>query len=119
MVRDSSNLTSHGVGAWVAAVAAYSMLRAILYEMVRNVDSARKLGDYEYRLGPGFLQAMKMAMDDAKAEIEEWDAYLSPASPRTTTLSMYWSPDMRDYDWSVRDMEAKRDNLFIPHGVRW
>lgn len=113
VVRDAVPLNSYGVGKWVEAAATYSVLWSILNENLRLVDRERRLGDYTDRLGPGFLEAIKLAMQKAQDDLEYWEDYLSAADQsRATTRSAGWSPSMRDWDLSVRDLEARRDNLF-------
>lgn len=108
IVRDSSNISSYGVGRWVEALATYNMIKAIVHEMMRLVDSKRRLGDYEFTLGPGFLKAIEMAKDMAQEELEQWENYLVPSSPRVAVAGQFWSPCMRNFDWSIRNLEGPR-----------
>jgi len=112
-VRDSAALKSFGVGRWVEAAATLSLLQSILYENLRLVDSERQLGDYTFKLGPGFIKAMELAMKQAAEDLDYWEDYLSVSDQsRSTTRSYYWNPANRDYDASIADLEARRDNLF-------
>lgn len=113
IVRDVSGLDSFGVGRWVAAKCVYELLRAVLFESTRQVDSHRKLGDYEYTLGPGFIKGMDLALKLAKEDVEKWDDLVTPNHiSRSTSVSSGWSPFARDWDWSVGNLEAQRDNPF-------
>lgn len=113
VVRDTTDLNSFSVGRWVAAKAVYDLLKAILIEMTRQVDSSRKLGDYEYSLGPGFIKAMDMALKLAAEDLEKWDSLLTPNDLiRGTSKSARWDPRERDFDWSIMNLEARRDDAF-------
>lgn len=112
-VRDSATLKSYGVGRWVEAAATLSLLQGILFENLRFVDSERQLGDYRVKLGPGFIKAMELAMQEAAQELDYWEDYLTVGDiSRSTTRSVNWDPRARDWDASIRDLEGRRDNLF-------
>jgi hypothetical protein len=113
LVRDSPKLTSYGVSRWVEAAVTYRMLNGILRENLRLVDSDRQLGDYSFKLGPGFIKGMELALKQAGEELQYWEDYLTVGDiPRATSRSIFWNPSNRDYDWSVMDLESRRDDPF-------
>jgi len=111
MVRDQPGLRSFGVLKWTEAAASYMMLKAILNDELRNVGRSRKIGDYSESLSKDFIDAMKLAFDKAKDDLDQWDNYLIPSdTPRSVSRSFDWSPAMQDYDLSINRVESHRDD---------
>jgi len=112
-VRDNANLVSYGVLKWVEAAAAYKILKAILFEHLRDIGRSERLGDSLVSLTADFVKGIDKALDLVKEELEEWQNYLAPSEiPVTTPMSYRWSPGSWDYDWSIANLEAGRDNEF-------
>lgn len=94
-VRDSADLTSHGLLLWVEACATYNLLKSILFEELRNVDRTRIIQRFQDSLGPGFIEAIRLAMQTAKEEMQEAEGTLVPSetpisSPRYAQFSSDW-----------------------------
>jgi hypothetical protein len=98
-VRDSADLVSHGLLLWVEACATYNLLKSILFEELRNVDRTRILQRFQDSLGPGFIEAIRLAMETAKEELQEAEGTLVPAdSPISVPRYADFSPDYWTYD---------------------
>ena len=113
LVRDSVTLKSFGALKWTEAAATYMMLKAILNDELRNVGRSRKIGDYSESLSKDFLDAMKLAMEQAKEDLDRWDDYLVPSGmPRSVSRSFDWSPATQDFDRSINRVESHRDDFW-------
>ena len=112
-VRDSGNLQSYGVLKWVEAKTAYQLLKAILFEHLRDIGRTEKLGDTFVSLTADFVKGIDKALAKVEEEIREWENYLIPTDiPLTVSRSSGWSPVNWDYDLAVGGLEAQRDNGF-------
>jgi hypothetical protein len=114
-VRDSQNLTSHAVLKWVEATATYKLLRAILFENVRDIGRTERLGDGLVSLSADFIKGMTAAMKEAKDEIQEWANLLTPTDiPVFSAMSANWSELNLAYDKSipVEGRRTQRGNEF-------
>jgi hypothetical protein len=110
-VRDSTNLKSHGVLKWVVAKATYNILVSTLIDDLRNVGRSRRLGDFSETLTRDFTDAIKKLLDLISAELDELEDLLVPSDvPITVTPHDLWSPWFYDSDWSIKDIEGKRDD---------
>lgn len=120
-VRDSGSLRSHGVLRWVEANAVYKMLKGILNENLRDIGRTEHLGDSSVSLSADFIKGIDRALDEAKQDLDQWDNYLIPSDiPLTVSKNSGWSPSAWDFDFSVRDVEAKRDDdNGWNHNGRW
>jgi hypothetical protein len=112
VVRDTANLQSYGVLKWVEAATTYHMLKTILRESLRRVGLSRKLGDYSEALDKSFLDAIKLAKEDAKEELDQWEDFLIPSDvPRSVSVSSGWDYNSWNYDWAIGHL-ARRDDWF-------
>lgn len=108
-VRDSADLNSHALMLWVEATATYNMLKSILFEELRNVDRTRIMQRFQDSLGPGFIEAMRLAMEVAKDDIRSAEEHLIP-SERPVSVGRYelFSPDYWCYDLMLWNDAAPR-----------
>lgn len=112
-VRDASNLVSYGVLKWVEAAAAYMILKAILFEHLRDIGRTERLGDSVVALTADFIKGIDKAIALVKEELDQWEDYLAPSDiPVTVPKSFGWSPLQWDYDSSIMDLESQRDDGF-------
>lgn len=112
-VRDSANMESYGVLKWVEAAASYKILKAILFEHLRDIGRTERLGDSLVSLTKDFIAGIDKALELVAGELEEWENFLTPSDIPTTVPKSYgWSPQFWNSDWSVMDLEAKRDDYF-------
>lgn len=109
IVRDSAALQSYSVGRWVEAKATYDILKHLLMELATDIDSRRKLGDFEYSLGPGVLKAFELLLK--KAEDDLLDAEELLVSEDNVIIGLpgrLYGPKNACYDLLTRDLESKR-----------
>jgi hypothetical protein len=112
IVRDDpgGSLKGWAVLKWTEAMAAYVLLRGILFEEVRYIGRDRQLGSYKESLSGDFIDGIKEALKMLKNEVEEWESLLGDETGVDTTVRMInWSPDLFDYDPSIR-VESSRDD---------
>lgn len=111
-VRDQTNLRSFGVLKWVEAAAAYKILKAILFEHLRDIGRTERIGDSLVSLTKDFIDGIEAALKLIKEELDQWENYLTPSDvPLSVSKSSRWSPGMWDYDWSIAELEARRDGF--------
>jgi hypothetical protein len=111
VVRDSGTLQSYGTLRWVEAVAAYRLLKAILFENLRDIGRTERLGDALVSLTKDFISGIDRAIKLTEEEIDQWDDYLSPSAvPLTIPKSYTWGPESWNSDFSIMDVEARRDD---------
>jgi hypothetical protein len=119
IVRDSNNLNSYGVAKWVEHAATYNLLKAILFETTRQIGRTEKLGDGEVALSADFVKGIQESFKREEQELTYWEAFLIPsATPLVVSKNSGWSPVAQNYDFSISDLEARRDylNRYRPGG---
>jgi hypothetical protein len=113
IVRDNPNLKSHGVLKWVEACATYHLLRSILLDETRNIGRDRSLSGYRESLSRDFVEGMKLSLDIAKQEMDEYANYLIPSDmARIVNPHSEWSDRYSGADMILRHVEAGRNNWF-------
>ena len=113
VVRDSSNLTSFGVLKWTESAASYKILKAILFENLRDIGRTERLGDSLVSLTKDFIAGIDKALEIVAQELEQWESYLAPSSyPISVSKSSRWTPCEWNSDWSIMRLEARRDDYF-------
>lgn len=111
-VRDTQNLISFGVLMWTAARTTYSILLSILTEELRSVGRTRRLGSFAESLTDDFVDAIKLALQKAKEEMEEWDDKLTPSiEPLAIHIHSRFDTKRWDSDTSI-PIERIRDDWF-------
>lgn len=110
-VRTGQDLTGHGVLLWTEACATYELLKSILFEELRNVDRTRVMQRFQDSLGPGFVDAVRLAMSTAKEEMEATEGLLTPAN-RAASSQRYadYTPENWEFDRLVGEEIGGRNS---------
>lgn len=112
-VRDSTNLRSYGVLKWVEAATAYKLLKAILFENLRDIGRTERLGDTLISLTADFVKGIEKALEEVKDELDQWENLLIPSDvPTMVPKGFNWDPRTFDYDWGIGRDIGPRDDCF-------